>query len=88
MALDIVTQVWDIVKDSVHPTDRETAAEHIVGMLIDNDYSPAEIKSAFRGDSDFTTALKYYNDQESEYEEDYEEYEEEELDFDDEEDWD
>jgi Ribonuclease G/E len=86
MALDIVSQVWDIVRDSVHPTDRETVADHIVSMLIDNDYSPAEIKDVFRGDSDFVSALKYYNDQEAEYEE--EEYEEE-LDFDDEdEEWD
>jgi hypothetical protein len=83
MKLDVIAEIWNMTRDSILSTDRDSIAENMVGILIDNDYSPSDIKSAFRGDYDVMTALKTYvddsgalEDDEIEYEE-YEEYEDE-----------
>lgn len=62
MKLALITEVWQMVKESIISTDRDTVAENLVTILIDNDYSPAEIKSAFRDDYDVASALKYHVD--------------------------
>jgi 2',3'-cyclic-nucleotide 2'-phosphodiesterase (5'-nucleotidase family) len=51
-----------MMKESVVITDRETVAENLVAILIDNDHSAADIRSAFRDDSDVIAALKYHLD--------------------------
>ena len=89
MKLDVIAEVWLMMKDSILSTDRDTVAENLVGILIDNDYSPAEIKSAFRGDYDVSTALKEYVDDAVEFEDEdeeteYEEYDEDEDNYNDE----
>jgi hypothetical protein len=77
MKLDVITEIWNMTKDSIMPTDRDTIAENLVGILIDNDYSPTEIRSAFREDYDVMSALKVYVEDAVEFEEDEEsEYEE------------
>ena len=90
MKLDIVAEIWGITKESIIATDRDTVAENLVAILIDHDYSPADIKKAFRDDYDVATALKYHMDDvsafEDEEESEYEEYEDEEDNYDDE--WD
>jgi hypothetical protein len=48
----------------------------MVGILIDNDFSPAEIQSTFREDYDIITALKAYVEDAIEFEEEELEYEE------------
>jgi hypothetical protein len=84
MKLDVISEVWNMAKDSILSTDRDTVAENLVGILIDNDFSPNDIKSAFRGDYDVIAALKVYVDDagvfEDEDESEYEEYDEEDLD--------
>jgi hypothetical protein len=87
MKLDVIAEVWLMMKDSILSTDRDTVAENLVGILIDNDYSPADIKAAFRGDLDMMDALTVYVDDSSDFEDaDYEEYDEpaDEEDYDDE----
>jgi hypothetical protein len=90
MKLDVISEVWLMMRDSILSTDRDTVAENLVGILIDNDYSPSDIKSAFRGDYDVTTALKVYVDDAVEFEDEeedpeYEEYDEDEDNYND--DW-
>lgn len=81
--LNVIAEIWHMTKDSILSTDKDTIAENMVGILIDNDFSPNDIKSAFRGDFDVMTALKTYVedsgalDEEEEYEEFEEEYDDE-----------
>ena len=83
MKLAPIVEVWHMMKESVVITDRETVAENLVAILIDSDYSAADIRSAFREDSDVITALKYHlddamgfdEDEEAAYDDDYEDYE-------------
>lgn len=72
MKLALITEVWSMMKESVITTDRETVAENLVSILIDNDYSAADIRSAFRDDADVVAALKYHIDDAIEFEEDEE----------------
>ena len=87
MKLDVISEVWLMMKDSILSTDRDTVAENLVGILIDHDYSPADIKTAFRGDYDVSLALKEYVDDAVDLEEDedleFEEFEEDEDDYND-----
>jgi hypothetical protein len=76
MKLDVIAEAWLMMKDSILSTDRDTVAENLVGILIDNDYSPSDIKSAFKNDLDMSTALKEYVDDAIEFEEEETEYEE------------
>jgi len=86
MRLDVIAEIWNMVKDSILSNDRDAVAENLVGILIENDYSPGDIKSAFRDDYDVSTALKVYVEDAIEFEEEseYEEYEED-IDYDDDE---
>jgi hypothetical protein len=87
MKLDIIAEIWNMTRDSILSTDRDSIAENMVGILIDNDYSPSDIKSAFRGDYDVMTALKTYVDDSGAIEEDEAEYEEYEEEYEDEDDY-
>lgn len=80
MKLALIAEVWQMMKESVIATDRDAVAENLVSILIDNDHSAAEIRSAFRDDGDVIAALKYHIDDAVEFEEEeleYEEYEDE-----------
>lgn len=80
MKLALIAEVWHMMKESVIATDRDTVSENLVSILIDNDHSAAEIRSAFREDSDVIAALKYHVDDALEFEEnedvDYEDFDE------------
>lgn len=80
MYSEIASEIWGELRRFVNTVDREEAAEILVSILIDNDEEPADIKSAFAGDSEVKRALTSYLDQDTE-----EEYDEEEADYDDDE---
>ena len=83
MKLDVILEIWNMTKDSILSTDKDVIAENLVGILIDNDYSPTDIKSAFREDYDVMTALKTYVEDAIEFDEEdaeYEEYEDDDTD--------
>jgi hypothetical protein len=83
MTIALIREVWDMMLESTHDSDRDDLAENLVNMLVDADYSSEEIRAEFRGDKLVTTALKYYDDS-IEPEQDYEDYEEDEVeDYDD-----
>jgi hypothetical protein len=76
MAVELANEVWQEIKRYVNTVDRAEAAESMVSVLIDNDISAEEIKSAFKSDSEVKQALKQYlddhaeEDEEEEYDED------------------
>jgi hypothetical protein len=81
MAADLANEVWQELKRYVNGLDRAEAAEALVSVLIDNDVSAEEIKSAFKSDSEVKQALKQYlDDHADEDEDDEDEYEEDDED--------
>jgi hypothetical protein len=87
MKLELIAEIWNMTKDSLMANDRDAIAENLIGILIDNDFSPTDIKSVFRDDYDITSALKVYVDDAVEFEEEeseYEEYEDEDDNYNDE----
>jgi hypothetical protein len=84
MTEELASIIWDELKRYINVVDRSDAAENLIGILIDNDCDPNEIKSAFKNDSEFKKALSSYLSSHDEEEEDIEE----ELEEEDIEDWD
>ena len=82
MKLDIIAEVWSMAKESIIVTDRDSVAENLVTILIDHDFSPRDIKSAFADDPYVSQALKDHVDDAIDFEDDDLEYEEYEEDFD------
>jgi hypothetical protein len=70
MAADLANEVWQELKRYVNGMDRAEAAEALVSVLIDNDVSAEEIKSAFKSDTEIKQALKQYLDDHAEDDED------------------
>ena len=87
MAVNLANEVWQELKRYVNTVDRAEAAESLVSVLIDNDVSAEEIKSAFKTDSEIKQALKQYlddhaDDYDDEDEDDYNDYDDEDEDDD------
>lgn len=79
MPANLANEVWQELKRYVNGMDRTEAAEALVSVLIDNDVSAEEIKSAFKSDSEVKQALKQYLDdhaEEDDYDDDYDDEEE------------
>ena len=76
MSVELASEIWSEIKRYVNSVDRNEAAETLVSVLIDNDVSAEEIKSAFKGDGDIKRALSEYlkeeEDLEEEEDDDYE----------------
>lgn len=79
--MDVAADLWYELKRYIPVPDRGEAADLMINLLIDNDYTAQEIKSAFKGDTDVKHALQSYLDEASgdEDEDDSEDYEEDEL---------
>jgi len=60
MSLVLVNEIWKLLRGSIDSGDIDSAAEMLVNYLVEEDYSPTEIKQAFRGDIDIKQALDYY----------------------------
>jgi hypothetical protein len=60
--MDIAADLWSELKRYIPVSDRNEAADLMISLLIDNDYGPTEIRSAFKGDNDVKQALQSYLD--------------------------
>jgi hypothetical protein len=72
MSLNIVSEVWDVLREHLDFSSRSDAADALVNLLIENNFEVDEIKDAFK-DKEITAALKGYTDEhfpDEEYEED------------------
>jgi hypothetical protein len=74
MAADLANEIWQELKRYVNGMDRAEAAEALVSVLIDNDVSAEEIKTAFKSDTEVKQALKQYLDDHADEEDDEDEY--------------
>lgn len=86
MSLGLINEIWKLLKPSIETGDSSEAAETLVQYLIDEDYSPTEIKNSFRGDSDIKEAISFYLEKPEDglYVEQYEDPYEDEYYYDDE----
>jgi len=80
MAVNLANEVWQELKRYVNGLDRAEAAEALVSVLIDNDISAEEIKSAFKSDSEVKQALKQYLDDHAEDDDEDDDYDDDEED--------
>jgi hypothetical protein len=78
MSVELASEIWTEIKRHVNSVDRNDAAETMVSVLIDNDVSAEEIKSAFKGDTEIKRALADYLKEEEELDDEEEEYEDDE----------
>ena len=60
MSLSLVTEIWKLLKPSIEAGDTDGAADALVNYLVEEDYSPDEIKSAFRSDKNIKNALELF----------------------------
>ena len=72
MPLDLASEIWNELKRHISTVDRNEAAEALVNVMIDNGYDSAEIRDAFKGDSEIKRILSAYLDDQEEEEEEYE----------------
>lgn len=89
MSLTLINDIWKLLKPSIETGDTDEAAETLVQYLIDEDYSPNEIKQTFRADSEIKEAVSFYLEKPEDglytekYEDPYEEYYDDDFDDDD-----
>jgi hypothetical protein len=75
MSVELASEIWTEIKRHINSVDRNDAAETMVSVLIDNDVSAEEIKSAFKGDAEIKRALSdYLKEEEEDLDEEEEEY--------------
>jgi hypothetical protein len=60
MSLQLVSDIWKVLVPSLEIGDVSGAADTLVGYLVDEAYSPTEIKQAFRDDYNIKNALSYF----------------------------
>jgi hypothetical protein len=71
MSVELANEIWSEIKRYVNTVDRAEAAETVVNVLIDNDISANDIKSAFKSDTEIKRALtSYLKDHEEEEDDD------------------
>jgi hypothetical protein len=76
MSLDVISEVWDALREHIDLNERGDAADTLINFLIDNNYEVDDIKDSFK-DKDIIKALKGYAEAHFQ-EEEYEEYDEDE----------
>ena len=60
MSVEIASVLWSQLKTHISSVDRQEAAEEVVSILIDHDYSAEEIRAEFKGDSHIKNAVTHY----------------------------
>lgn len=82
MSVELANEIWSELKRYVNTVDRAEAAETMVSVLIDNDVSADDIKSAFKTDTEIKRALtSYLKDHEEEDDDDLHDDDDEDEDY-------
>ena len=58
----IISELWSEIRRYLNTADRADAADTVVSVLIDNNYTAEDIRDAFRGDADIKKALAQHLD--------------------------
>lgn len=60
MSLELISEVWQLIKPCIETGDTAEAAELLVNYLVEEDYSAKEIKQYLGRDKEVKKALDYY----------------------------
>lgn len=78
----LISDAWSELKRFIITTDVTEAADSLVGLLLDNNIDPADIREAFGDDADIRKSLGgYADDMESDVDEDDYGYDEDDDDY-------
>lgn len=78
----LISDAWSELKRFIITTDVTEAADSLVGLLLDNNIDPADIREAFGDDADIRKSLGgYADDMESDVDEDDYSYDEDDDDY-------
>jgi hypothetical protein len=80
MDITAFVQLWKELRGFVDPAEITDASETLVNVLIENDFEPEEIRTAFKRDPDVMDALTVFyevqaEDEEEEWEDEEDSYE-------------
>ena len=62
MAVELAQQIWQELRRHIPAVDVSEAADSMITVLIDNDYTAQEIYQGFKGDDDVRQSLETYMD--------------------------
>jgi hypothetical protein len=65
MSIDLAHDIWEELKQWVNTVDLDSAADGMVSILVDNDYTPSEIKQTFSSDKNIKLAVKSFESHET-----------------------
>lgn len=60
MSVELASEIWSQLKRHISTIDRDDAAEELVALLVDHDYSAEDIREEFPGDKHVKNALAHY----------------------------
>lgn len=68
--LDTVAAVYEVLKRYINTTDMRDAAEDVLNVLIDHDFSYDELRESFSTEKEMVSALKAYQADEEDFDDD------------------
>jgi len=73
--LQLINEIWKVLKPSIEIGDVDEAAENLVSYLVDEAFDPEDINQQFRTDREIKKKISYYLDSEEEtHDEDLEDF--------------
>lgn len=79
MSVQLASDIWKLVRESIPYDEREQLADSLVGILVDHGFDLDDVKYEFDDDHEVSDAIKYYaEDTEDEESDDYHPYDEDE----------
>lgn len=79
MSVQLASDIWNLVRETVPYDEREQLADSLVGILVDHGFDLDDVRYEFTDDKEVLDAIKYYvEDTEEEDSEYYQPYDEDE----------
>jgi hypothetical protein len=75
MSLELTKELWNGIKPFFNAPDAMDAAEVMVNVLIDHDYTALEISDEFKGDQYVRDAVAPYLDEHHEFDDEDDDFE-------------
>ena len=77
MSVQLASDIWKLVRESIPYDEREQLADSLIGILVDHGFDLDDVKYEFEDDQEVLDSIKYYaEDTEDEESEDYDSYDE------------
>lgn len=79
MNLSLISEIWNLVTESIPDEEREDIAYNLIGLLVEHGWELDDLAYEFDSDEQLLSAIRYHRDDEEEEEEEaeYEKYDDE-----------